>query len=687
MPPSRSPTCVQIHRDAPQAAPATRPRVVLVGAGMILLAACLPYLPVMHGGWQWDDDTSITANASVLGAYSFSDVWIARHSPDYFPLTTTMLWLEWHAFGNATTGYHVVSMLLHAAASILLWRLLAVMRIPGAWLAGLLFAVHPLCVESVAWISELKNTLTQPLFLLAAIHWVRADEQAETDQAFTAGATQWALALFCFLMAMFAKTSVVMFPVVILLHAWWKRGAVSFRDILRAAPFFLVSLLLGLVTIWFQHGRAIGAEVIPVGGPASRFAIAGMAIPFYLSKILLPIGLLPIYPRWQVDPPHIWQFISWPCLAALAAACWFNRRTWGRQILFAGGFFLIMILPVLGFITISYMRISWVADHFVYLPMISIVALLAAAITTAAKQLTGNARHAATAATATIVLLLAIASFRDAAAWVDEGTLWQHTLRTNPDAWQAHNRLGVWKLNAGDLEAAFGHFQASTRLRPDLAETHNNLGVTLLKRGDNAGAEREFRAAMGLQKNAPLFLRNHAEALVALNRSPEAIKELTALTAASPGDTAAGQMLADLYANTSRHPEAEAEYQRILSMNPQAHSVRKNLASLLVSKSRFAAASEQLGLLAQAMPNDPGLHNSLGVCLVKCGRLEEGIAELRRAIALAPDFKQAKENLDAVRAPLNSPATTLPGVPGVPSLAKPPLPSTLAPTLAPALGR
>ena len=489
-----------------------------------------------------------------------------------------MLWLEWHAFGNATTGYHVVSMLLHAAASILLWRLLAVMRIPGAWLAGLLFAVHPLCVESVAWISELKNTLTQPLFLLAAIHWVRADEQAETDQAFTAGATQWALALFCFLMAMFAKTSVVMFPVVILLHAWWKRGAVSFRDILRAAPFFLVSLLLGLVTIWFQHGRAIGAEVIPVGGPASRFAIAGMAIPFYLSKILLPIGLLPIYPRWQVDPPHIWQFISWPCLAALAAACWFNRRTWGRQILFAGGFFLIMILPVLGFITISYMRISWVADHFVYLPMISIVALLAAAITTAAKQLTGNARHAATAATATIVLLLAIASFRDAAAWVDEGTLWQQNVRSNPDAWMAYVRLGSWKRRHGNPQGALLDFQAAIRLRPDYGENHNDMANALRDMGRVEEALAAYRESIA---RSPLIIEsrtNLAEYLAEQGRFAEAAIQYRELVAMVPDHAEFNNKLGVCLYSSGQREEAVTCFERALELHPGWSDAEQNLA-------------------------------------------------------------------------------------------------------------
>ena len=549
-----------------------------IQGGIIFGSSMLVYLACVHGDWVWDDYPLIALNPVVQGPYSFLAWWFSPDAPDYFPLTTTMLWLEWHAFGNATTGYHVVSMLLHAAASILLWRLLAVMRIPGAWLAGLLFAVHPLCVESVAWISELKNTLTQPLFLLAAIHWVRADEQAETDQAFTAGATQWALALFCFLMAMFAKTSVVMFPVVILLHAWWKRGAVSFRDILRAAPFFLVSLLLGLVTIWFQHGRAIGAEVIPVGGPASRFAIAGMAIPFYLSKILLPIGLLPIYPRWQVDPPHIWQFISWPCLAALAAACWFNRRTWGRQILFAGGFFLIMILPVLGFITISYMRISWVADHFVYLPMISIVALLAAAITTAAKQLTGNARHAATAATATIVLLLAIASFRDAAAWVDEGTLWQQNVRSNPDAWMAYVRLGSWKRRHGNPQGALLDFQVAIRLRPDYGENYNDMANALRDMGRVEEALAAYRESIA---RSPLIIEsrtNLAEYLAEQGRFAEAAIQYRELVAMVPDHAEFNNKLGVCLYSSGQREEAVTCFERALELHPGWSDAEQNLA-------------------------------------------------------------------------------------------------------------
>ena len=549
-----------------------------IQGGIIFGSSMLVYLACVHGDWVWDDYPLIALNPVVQGPYSFLAWWFSPDAPDYFPLTTTMLWLEWHAFGNATTGYHVVSMLLHAAASILLWRLLAVMRIPGAWLAGLLFAVHPLCVESVAWISELKNTLTQPLFLLAAIHWVRADEQAETDQAFTAGATQWALALFCFLMAMFAKTSVVMFPVVILLHAWWKRGAVSFRDILRAAPFFLVSLLLGLVTIWFQHGRAIGAEVIPVGGPASRFAIAGMAIPFYLSKILLPIGLLPIYPRWQVDPPHIWQFLSWPCLAALGAACWFNRRTWGRQILFAGGFFLIMILPVLGFITISYMRISWVADHFVYLPMISIVALLAAAITTAAKQLTGNARHAATAATATIVLLLAIASFRDAAAWVDEGTLWQQNVRSNPDAWMAYVRLGSWKRRHGNPQGALLDFQAAIRLRPEYGENHNDMANALRDMGRVEEALAAYRESIA---RSPLIIEsrtNLAEYLAEQGRFAEAAIQYRELVAMVPDHAEFNNKLGVCLYSSGQREEAVTCFERALELHPGWSDAEQNLA-------------------------------------------------------------------------------------------------------------
>ena len=221
-----------------------------------------------------------------------------------------------------------------------------------------------------------------------------------------------------------------------------------------------------------------------MGGIDSRLAIAGMAIMFYLATIVWPVHLLPIYPRWEVDPPKTWQLLPLIVIGGVSFWMWKNRKTaWGRDVILAFGFFLLMIAPVLGLVDIAYMRITWVADHFLYLPMIGPLALLIAATTTWIQKRDGRERIVFTAMAVGVMLFLAANSFFYTINWIDEDRLWEHTLASNHDAWQAHNRLGVRELNRGDLDKAYYHFRNSSRIRPDLGETKNNLGVVLLKLG------------------------------------------------------------------------------------------------------------------------------------------------------------------------------------------------------------
>lgn len=590
-------------------------RTILVGVVLIVAAAFLVGWPAIHGDWLWDDDTSITANATTRGPYSFRDIWVAPNGPDYFPLTATAFWAEWHLFGDDVTGYHVVNVALHAAGGLLLWLLLSEMRVPGAWLAGLLFVVHPLCVESVAWISELKNTLSQPPFLLAALFAVRADRRDAPRVT-----REDALALFWFLVSMFAKTSVVMFPVVMLLHAWWRRGTVRVRDVLRAAPFFLVSLVLGVVTILFQHGKAIGEETIPVGGAASRLALSGMEVAFYLGKILVPTGLLPIYPRWEVEPPRAWQFLPWVAVAAVAAVAWRYRSGWGRHLLFAGGFFLVMVFPVLGFVTIAYMRITWAADHFVYLPMVSILALVAAAATVLSRRLPADRRWTAAAAGAVVVALLAAGSWRYSAAWASERALWTHTLVGNPDAWQAHNRLGAVLIKEGDVKGAYEHFVASSRLRPDLGETNNNRG----------------------------------QALAMMGRIDEAIGAFEIAAAASPQIHVIALNLANAYSAANRHDDAERVLSELLVRVPDMLAARARRADVLAVQGHWEQAAAQYRMVLDKAPRTPVLWNNRGVCLLKLGRTADAADCFRRALALDPNLADAKKNLAAAEQSLRA---------------------------------
>ena len=578
---ARPPTAaLPVRETVPPTTEAGRWRDFLLHAAIIVLAGLWIYSPAYHGDWLWDDDQLLTANPVVQSGslQGLGKLWFNPDGADFFPLSYTALWAQWPFFKNTPTGYHVTTIVLHVIGSLLLWALLHRMRVPGAWLSGLIFAIHPVAVESVAWVSETKNTLSLPLFLLSCLCWVVQDEEREGPRR----TWFYVLSMAFFLLAMLAKTSMVGLPVLLLLHAWWKRGTVTLQDVIRAAPFFLISIVLGIITIQYQHGRAIGAEKILVGGVASRIATAGMAILFYLAEIVWPVNLLPIYPRWEVDPPKSWQFLAWPVIAAAAAWIWANRGTadrpgWGRNVLFGLGFFLLMVLPVLGFVTISYMRITWVADHFNYLPMIGVIALIGAAATRWYERSTASAQPLIIAGGAVALAACALLSFRYANAWASEDALWTHTLKTNHDAWQAHNRLGAKKFSRGDIEGGYYHFTQSTRLRPDLGETHNNLGSSLSAKG----------------------------------RLDEAIKEFT----------------------------------EACRLTPHVPAMRVNLANALFQAGRFAAASDAFQFLLEKEPNNAALINNYAVTLYRQGNKDEAVRQFRRALEINPTMKDAREGL------------------------------------------
>lgn len=633
-------TAVHPLRWPPEAVPTGRTwRDRLLWAGAIVLAVLWIYSPVCNptlpAEWLGDDDQLLTENLTVQHRLSedssappahlatLAKLWLAPDDLDYFPLSYSALWAQWPFFsmdprtGGAVQpggpavawplGYHLTNVVLHALGALALWRLLAVMRVPGGWLAGMLFAVHPVCVESVAWVSELKNTLSLPLFLLAATEYAQFDDLAGGNDG-TAIANgkraepHFLRSIVFFLLAMLAKPSMVAFPVVILLYAWWKRHAVTSRDLVRSGPFFLISLVLGLATIWFQHGRAIGEETIIVGGPASRLAAAGMAVVWYLFVLVWPVGLLPNYPKWAVDPAQAWQFLPWLLIAGVVWWCWRHRSTWGRHGLFAFGFFLLMVAPVLGFVTISYMRISWVADHFIYLPMVGIVAFVAAVVATFYERTIPAERARIACGVAAVVVVLAILSFRYAACWVSEDALWTYTLPRNETAWMAHSRLGLKKLGRGlivnvepatrveDL-GALHHFRRATELRPDLGDNQNNLGAAYLE----------------LAKQA-------------LARGDRPV---------------AGKLLA----------MARKQFVEAIRLSPGAASFKMNLANALGLAGRYAEAAATLEELLEHAPDDPSLLNNYGVALFWSGRKDEAVVAYQKALRIAPGLQDARKNL------------------------------------------
>jgi tetratricopeptide (TPR) repeat protein len=581
-----------------------------VRAVVLFLVTLAVYVPVMNGDFIWDDDRLLLNNPHMRTLRGLLDLWIAPKTENYYPVTYSFLWLQWQLFGaDNPGGYHVVCILLHATSSVLVWRVLQLARVPGAWLAGLIFAIHPVCVESVSWISEIKNTLTLPFFLLSIIAWLIFCESKDNRRR-----AAYSLSLVMFALALLSKTSVVTLPVFLLFHAWWKRGAVTRSDIFQTLPFFVVSAILSVVTIIFEFGRAIGSEGVPIGGALSRIAGAGMALCFYLSKALLPIGTMIVYPRWPINPPVWWTFLFGIVFFCMSVWIYRNHKTWwGRPSLLALGFFTIMLAPVLGFVKLAYMRHTLVADHFQYVSVIGIVALVSAAASRGWEASKGTARYAIAAVVVAIIVLLGFESNRLAATYRNQETLWTEALGNNPDAWVGHNNLGGIKLERQDIAGASFHIHEARRLAPGLPETHYNLALLLSMTGKQTEACAESEEAVRLAPNSALFRVNWISMRIETGKLTwaDAVKEYEECLRITPDDARANNLLALAYVAVGRFDEA-------------------------------IQSSERAVILA---PKSEEFHNVRGLALSTGGQIQKAIESYRRAISLNANFTPSMTSL------------------------------------------
>ncbi len=447
----------------------------------LIVLTCVCYWPSLGGGFLWDDAALIADDPLVQSFGGLRGIWFSTIPYDYFPLTYTSFWLEWSLWGTDPLGYRVVNLLLHGVSVLLLWRLLDRLRVPGAWLGALLFAIHPVNVASVAWIAERKNTLSMVFYLASVLCWV--ESEGERNRA------RWyAAAVSLFVMAALSKSSVVMLPCILLLFVWWRRGRIDRGDLLRTVPFFGVSLVTGLLTIWFQlHRSMAAADLQRTAAPAwQRVLIAGRSMGFYLGKAIAPVRLSMVYPRWETV---VW----WPLAAVivLLLAAWWGRTRWGRGPFTALGYFVLAVLPVAGLVPMTFAIYSFVSDHFVYVPMLGLLAGMAALLTVWGECGGSVNRWTAYGTTVLLVGWFVALSFGRAGEFASSRRLWESTLVQNPHCAIAHNNLGLAIQDAGDLPAAEQHFRAALAIDPGLPAAATNLAGVLQHQGrwcDSASA-------------------------------------------------------------------------------------------------------------------------------------------------------------------------------------------------------
>lgn len=572
----------------------------------LVVGTALAYGPVRHAGVIWDDRSFIMDNALIRRADGLWRFWFSTVPVDYYPVTSTLWWFEWRLWGESPTGYHAVNVLLHAGAAVLLWRLLARLKIPGAWWAAAIFAVHPVNVESVAWIAERKNVLAMVFYLASLSCFVRSRPVTpESGSAVpTAGGRWYGLALFFFCLALLSKTVVAPMPLVLLGIVAWQQGRLTRAALRGVLPFVILSVVIGSISYWFQSHRAIGDDVVRADGFWARLAGAGWAIWFYAYKAFFPWTLRAIYPRWQIDPGQWWSYV--PGLLVVAALVVLRRsgRGWGRAVFGALLYFVVMLSPVLGLLDIGFMKFSLVADHWQYFAIIGPIALLAAAIARGHQQLGMRWRRVVAAGGGAILVVLAVMTWRQCEVYRDPETFWRAVLATDDGSWAAHNNLGGFLVEQGRPDEAIAHFRRAVEIQPHYARAQYNLGAALSEKGQLDEATVHLQVAVQLR---PRYIEAHnglARTLAKKGDWDSAMQHLERSLALDPDQAEAHNNLANVLRHKRRLPEAAAEYQQALALHPDYAAAQFNLGDVLRGMGETPAA---VAHYKQALESDPDL--------------------------------------------------------------------------------
>jgi tetratricopeptide (TPR) repeat protein len=689
--------------------------VFLLVLPAIALAVLIAYYPAWHGGLLWDDDGHLTRPA-LRSLHGLWRIWLEiGATQQYYPLVHSMFWLIDHFWGTDPLAYHLLNIVLHSCSAFLVVLILRRLSVPGALLAGVLFALHPIQVESVAWMTELKNALSGVLYFSAALCYLEFDRTRKTRL--------YGLALALFVLALLSKTVAATLPFGLLVIFWWQRGSIDWRrDVVPLVPFAAAGLLAGLTTAWVERSY-IGAQGREFDLSAiDRLLVAGRAVVFYGSKLVWPANLIFLYPRWNVSASVWWQYLFPVAVVAALVVLWrWKGRT--RAPFAALAYFVVTLGPALGFVNVYPFKYSFVADHFQYLAGVGIMALGAAVIVRLGERIGRPARVVEPAAIVVLGLALGVLTWNQSRQYADAETLYRTTLARNPRSWLAHNNLAMierqrsgagsekaWQhfqaaleidpdeplvhynigttlMEMGRLEEALAQHREAVRLAPGYAEAHGNIGVDLQKLGRYDEAVQAYRIALSIKPELGMFRTNLGVSLEKLGRNDEASAEFREALTIDPQNTQDHHALGDALMHTGHTEEAIVQYREATRLDQTSATARNDLGYALFRAGRLdeaeaalraalliqpgdTAALDNLGNVLQQMGRLPeaiieyekalktgtgadlaDVHNDLGVALARLGRSHEAIAEFREAIRLRPNFEAAQANLQRAATP------------------------------------
>jgi tetratricopeptide (TPR) repeat protein len=575
----------------------------VVLAGVTILA----YRPGWHGGFLWDDDDYIINNELLTAPHGWQRIWFSLDSPSqYFPLTYSTFRIEHALWGLNTTGYHWVNLLLHVGNALLVWAVLTRLGVPGSWMAAAIFALHPVQVESVAWITERKNVLMGFFFLLTLVAWIAfVDKRTRRQWIF------YSLALIFYVLALSAKATACTLPAALFLILWLQKKPITVRRLMQIVPFVVLGVGMGLLAVWWErYHQGTNRAVFTFLSPVDRILVASRAVWFYLSKIFWPSNLTFIYPRWNISPADLLDYI-W-LLAGIAAgvAICFLRRYVGRSVEVAAAFFVATLSPVLGFIMLFTFRYTFVADHYQYLACIGPIALASAGVVSLSDKFT-EYRAVIISAALLVVAILGTLTWRQAATYADIETLWRTTLAKDPECWMAHTNLGLVLFEKGKIDDAIAHYRSALQMQPDWWDAEYNLGTALLAKG----------------------------------QVDEAILHCEKAVAMRPTDPDAQVSLANLLLQKGRIDEAIAHYQKAIAVRPDDFLARYGLGHALLEKGELDSAIQVCRSALLLRPSDVDCRTTLAIALEAKGNPGEAIQHYQKALELAPSSIPTLTNL------------------------------------------
>jgi len=582
---------------------------------VLVLAVVLTYSPVWQAGFIWDDDAHVTANPCIIGPLGLKEIWTTS-AARICPLVLTTFWVEHALWGLRPLPYHLVNVLLHGADAILLWQVLRSLQVRGAWFGAALWALHPVQVETVAWITELKNTQSGLFYLLTILFFVQGLKAKDRDPQ-NANYWNYVLTLLWAALAMASKSSTVVLPVVLILIAWWVEGKWRWRHLATAGPIFFMSLAAAAVSMWTQKLEGGLSDPQWVRSWPERLVTAGDVVWFYLGKLLWPHPLIFIYPRWQIDAGQPLSYVPLLAVIIVLSILWLNRKPWLRPGFFMLAYFIAALLPVLGLVDHFFLRYSFVGDHLQYLASMGPLALAGAGLVKFADFVISKKPWLQSSLCVGLLLALGVLSWQRAWVYQSKETLWMDTLVQNPNCSMAHNNLGNILIQNGRTLEAMDQYEQAFRLDPEDVEAHYNLASALLRTGRSSEAIDQFEQALRLRPDFAMAHYNLGDALFATNRLAEAIDQ----------------------------------YRQALRVNPDYIEAHINLGNALQQVGQFSEAMEQYQQVLKINPNQALTRYNLAVVLVKVGQIPEAIDQYEQALKINPHFTEARNALEQLQAP------------------------------------